>query len=162
MNKQWYVLHVLTGAELEVRRQLEGLGYTASVPQEARQIRRDGQWREELYTLLPGYVFLQARYSPRIHHMLKGVSGAIQLLSKGNPHPLVTREVEWLTSIGYSGILLRPSKVDFSGDRPKVLDGPLKDFEQYIIKIDRRRRRAHVRVPVLGAGKDMALSILPV
>jgi transcription antitermination factor NusG len=157
----WYVLHVRTGSELDVQRQLEGLGYTVAVPREARQIRRGGQWHEELCILMPGYVFLQVRYSPEIYHMLKGVSGAIQLLPKGSPYPLSEREVEWLYSMISCRIRMRPSRVDFSGEKPVVLDGTLKKLEEYIVKFDRHRRRAHVRLPMLGEARDFTLSFRP-
>jgi len=74
--------------------------------------------------------------------------------------PMLPGESAWLISI--CGDTLTPSKVDFSGDAPVIVDGPLKLLEEHITKIDRHRRRAQLRIPVLGEGKDITLSILPV
>lgn len=156
----WYVLHVLTGGELEAHRQLKELGYFSIVLQETILIRRGGKWHDETRILFPGYVFVHMRYTPAAHHDLKRVTGAIRLLPKEKPYPLTAEESAWLISC--AGELLKPSKVDFNGKTPRVVDGILKEWEPYIIKFDRHRRRAQLRVPVLGEGKDITLSILPV
>lgn len=161
MNMKWYVLHVLTGSELEAGRQLREQGIDAMVIQETVLIRRGGRWHEETRILFPGYVFVYMKYTVSMHYIIKGIAGAIRLLPKDSPpQPLPEKEAAWLLSI--CGDTLTPSKVDFSGQSPVVVEGPLKDMEDYIIKFDRHRRRVSLRIPVLGEGKDIVLSIIPV
>lgn len=161
MNMKWYVLHVLTGNELEALRQLQAQGIDALVPQDAAQIRRGGRWHVEPRVLFPGYVFVYMKYTIDKHYILKGVAGAIRLLPKeGPPQPLPEKEATWLLDL--CGESLTPSRVDFGGEKPVVLDGPLKGLEEHIVNYDRRRRRVSLRIPVLGEGKDITLSILPV
>ena len=71
MNMNWYVLHVLTGGELEVQRQLRQQGFDAIVLQEAAQIRRGGQWHTETRILFPGYVFVYMKYTASMFYTLK-------------------------------------------------------------------------------------------
>lgn len=158
---KWYVLHVLTGCEVEAARQLKEQGVDTLVIQETLLIRRGGKWHEETRILFPGYVFVYMQYTASMHYIIKGITGAIRLLPKDKPMPLLPEESFWL--ISYVGEdTLKPSKVDFSGKTPHIIDGPLKELEDYIIKYDRHRRRVSLRIPVLGEGKDIALSILPV
>lgn len=156
---EWYVLHVLTGSEPEVYRQLLGKGYEARYLRETCYIRRGGKWHEEVRTCLPGYVFARLEYTPLSYHMLKGIAGVIGILPREQPQPLDARETGWLM---WMGDILRPSKVDFSGRKPRIIDGPLLKLKPYIVKFDRHGRRAHLRLPVLDTERDMALSILPV
>jgi len=161
MTKQWYVLHVLTGSELEAHRQLKAQDIDSLVVQETCMIRRGGRWHEETRILFPGYVFVYMKYTVDMHYVIKGVTGAIRLLPKDSPpQPLPVKEAVWLLDI--CGQVLTPSMVDFNGDKPVVVDGPLKLLEEHITKFDRHRRRAQLRIPVLGEGKDITLSILPV
>ena len=95
------------------------------------------------------------------HYILKGITGAIRLLPKESPpQSLPEKEAAWLLDL--CGEALTPSRVKFGGEQPVVLDGPLKELEEHIVKYDRHRRRASLRIPVLGEGKDITLSILPV
>lgn len=158
---KWYVLHVLTGAELEAQRQLREKGVDAVVLQETSLIRRGGTWREEVRTWFPGYVFVLMNYTPGAYYAIKSVDGFIGLLPKGGrPMPLPKEEVLWLLDL--CGEVLTPSKVDFSGDRPVVVDGPLKELENYVVKYHPRQRRVYLSIPVLGKAKELTLSVLPV
>ena len=53
-----YAVQVLTGQEAEVCRRLADRRIATLLPQERRLIRRGGAWREEPYTQLRGYVFV--------------------------------------------------------------------------------------------------------
>ncbi len=155
----WYVLHVLTGSELEVRRRLREKEITAVVLQETVTFRRGGVWKKEVRTVFPGYVFIYLELTENIYYLIKGIPGAIRLLPKGDrPQPLLKEDELLLLSWGANDILPL-SQVDFSGKEPRILGGPLKEWEEYIVKIDRRQRRAQLRVPVLGEGKDVTLYI---
>ena len=43
----WYVIHVQTGKENEIRKQLVRKGYTAYSPIEMRMIRSGGNWQDK-------------------------------------------------------------------------------------------------------------------
>ncbi len=159
MKKDWYVLHVLTGSELEVKRQLSDAEITAVVLQETVAIRSGGKWTDQTRTVFPGYVFVYIELEDIVYYQLKGVTGAIRLLPKGNPMPL---EAEDSTRLLYTGEVLPLSKIDFKGKAPRIVNGPLKEWEAYITHIDRHRRRAQLRIPVLGEPKDVTLYIEPV
>lgn len=158
---QWYVLHVRPGTEREVQRRLQLGGIDAAVPQEEAVIRRGGRWQTELRVLFPGYVFVFMQYTIDKHYVIKAIPGAIRLLPKtGPPQPLLEREAAWMMRI--YGEALSPSRVAFGGEQPVVLDGPLKDLREHIVRFDRHRRKVYLRIPVLGEERDVTLSVLPV
>ncbi len=161
MSMKWYVLHVLTGAELEAQRHLQTQGIDTVVLQEVAMIRRGGRWHEETRILFPGYVFLFMHYTPAMFHVIKGTPAAIRLLPKDKPMPLSPQDCAWLLMFAGEDIL-PPSKVEFGGDAPVIVDGPLEALKNYVVKYDRHRRKVMLRIPVLGDHKDITLSILPV
>ena len=159
--KKWYVLHVATGAELEVQRHLKSCGIDAVVLQEMVCLRRQGSWHYETRTLFPGYVFLYIHFTAQMFHVLKRTPGAYRVLPKDKPMPMQPKDSIWLIMMAGEDVIT-PSKVDFSGDVPVVIEGPLKELEQYIVKYNRRQRRVSLNIPVLGERKNITLSILPV
>ena len=161
MSAEWYVLHTRTGAELDVQQHLKRHSIDSVVLRETAIIRRSGRWREEIRNLFPGYVFLFINYTPDMFHVLKATPSAIRLLPKGKPMPLIRDDCAWLLMCADDEIL-PPSKVDFSGEAPIIIDGPLAIFEHYILKYYRRHRKAMLRIPVLGESKNITLSIIPV
>jgi transcriptional antiterminator NusG len=157
---KWYVLHVLTGAELDVQRHLRDNGFDAVVLRESAMIRRGGVWHSEPRILFPGYVFVYMNYTVEMFYTLKRTPGAIRLLPKDAPLPLTPEDCAWLIMFAGEDIL-PPSGVDFSGPEPVVTSGPLIELEDYIVKYDRHRRRVSLSIPVLKERKDVTLSIIP-
>ena len=160
MRRNWYVLHVVTGSELEVQRRLKMEGIESFVIQETALIRRGGRWHEEARVWFPGYVFVFIVLNARMHYQLKGVPCTIRLLPKDDPVPLSPKDCARLPWCG--GEILSPSTVDFSSGEPVVVEGPLLSMRDYIVKYDRHRRKVLLRVPVFDEHKDVTLSILPV
>jgi transcriptional antiterminator NusG len=46
------------------------------------------------------------------------------------------------------------------GTKVKIIDGPLKDLQGYIIDVDRRKGRAKVALELLGQGKKVELGLI--
>ncbi len=153
----WYVLHVKTGAELDVRQRLEQAHVTAAVPQEERPIRSGGKWGKKQYTLFPGYVFVRLDITPENYYLLKRTDDVISILKYGDqPAPLSYLEAEWITLLNGGGKPLQASEIDASG---KVISGILTKFETRIVKIDRHAKRATVALSLCGEEKKVKLGI---
>lgn len=159
----WYVLQVLTGEEREVCRKLVRAGLKGRAPAQRMQIRRRGQWQEEERLLLPGYVFLGAKYSAALFHAVYPIPGVIRWLGMEGGQPQALNEAEALRWRLDSQDTLEPSRVLFQpGGGWYVLDGPLAAFKDKVIRMDRRQRRAYVVTDLGGGLQRIRFSVTPV
>jgi transcription termination/antitermination protein NusG len=118
-------------------------------PRRSLTIRRRGKRQESLEPVFPGYVFLETgaideeifrtiKRLPRFYRFLEG-NDRIRALS-GNDLVLVTHFVRHGDVIGKSIVTFDENA------RIEVIDGPLAGLEGRIVKVDRRKQRAKVRL----------------
>lgn len=158
-NHKWYVLHVRTGSELDIAEQLCKRGFSTVVPTENRVIRKGGKWTQQIYIVFTGYVFVHMNYSWSKYYALAGINGIIKILGGGhNPTPLSDAEAEF--TIKLSEMLKEPSVIKFNDKGYEVVSGFLADYADEIIKIERRYKKATVRVTVAGEEKDIKVSFI--
>jgi transcriptional antiterminator NusG len=160
----WYVLQVKTGGEDQASAALQRQGFLVRVPKEERMIRSGGAWGTKMYTLFPGYVFLNLDYNADNYYRVKAVPGVLHFLGNDRPSPLTYLEAEWIKTLsGPSGQPLEPTKVQWLPDGSvKILGGVLLNFIGRPIKYDRRSRKATLEITMCGQVKQVTLSILPV
>lgn len=150
---EWYVLHVRTDSELDIAKALESRGFSTAVPIENRIIRKSGKWIKKAYIVFAGYVFVFMRYSWAKYYAMNNISGIIKILGGGqNPIPLSESESEFVLKL--SDLLSEPSVLKFNDDNSyKVVSGFLTDYADKIVKIERRYKKATVKVTVAGEEK---------
>lgn len=156
----WYVLHVQTGKESEIRKQLSRKGYTAYAPVEQRLIRSGGNWQDKPYTLFPGYLFICLDMDDEVYYRVKSTPGIIRFLGQENPVPLREDEEEYILLFCHKGHPVKPSKVRVLPDgSTEVIGGILSEMRGRIVKIDKHSRKATVEVTFCGNPKQIKLSI---
>lgn len=161
MNK-WYVLHVITGEEAEVRNRLRRkIPYMRTLaPVRKMKERKSGVWRYKCRALFPGYVFVNCTMTDSEYYDLKNTSGVIKILpGSSSPSPVPGNEMQIILRLTEEKDLVGLSDVVFAGDKVKVVSGPLLGFEGQIVKVDRRRFRAKVMFSLLGQEKFIELGI---
>lgn len=121
-----------------------------------------GSWITVEQPLLPGYLFLYVpdeeslpayiiREERDAYKMLRYSDGTIELQSSDAQYAL------WIYS--HDGTI-QPSTVVFrEGQIVKVLDGPMKDMQGRIIKLDRHKKRVIVAFSFAGEQKRVNLSV---
>ncbi len=118
-------------------------------PRRNLRVRRGGVWRDSVAPIFPGYVFLQAEaVEPETYWSLRGVRGFIRFLRDNQDiQPLGPRDREILLHfLGYGEIVQRSRVVFDEQRRIRVISGPLKGLEGRVVKVDRRKGRARVRL----------------
>jgi transcriptional antiterminator NusG len=113
------------------------------------RIKRRGRWRPETAPLFPGYIFLQAEAAdPETTSALKALPGFTRFLpSNDRIQPLDARDEELVRHFLSFGEILDTSLVVFDEKRRiRVVAGPLKGLDGQIVKVDRRKQRARVRL----------------
>lgn len=119
------------------------------VPRRALTIRKRGVVKNTESPIFPGYVFLETEsMAPRMYWLLKRIEGFCRFLKDNhNIEPLTGTDAELFLHFLSFGEVVERSKVFFDEDnRIQVIDGPLKGLEGLIIKVDRRKCRAKVRL----------------
>lgn len=157
-----YVLQVVTGREEEICEKLRRAGIPAYCPQERRQIRRGGCWREELYTLYPAYIFVQCTSVISVYYAIRHEDGVLYWLgaTRGTPEPLSKDEeanILWLAGDGPLPVSRAVRREDGGLD---FTSGPLKrlaDLEA-LRSVLVRERRATAALPLHGVEHKIKLS----
>ena len=118
-------------------------------PRRKLTIRRKGRRMETLAAVFPGYVFIEAEsISDQIYRSLKSLPGFYRFLeSNDRIRPLTGRDEEIVAHFVKLGEIIGKSTVTVDeNQRIRVLHGPLEGLEGMIVKIDKRKQRAKVRL----------------
>jgi transcriptional antiterminator NusG len=156
----WYVLHVLTGEELNVQKRLARSAPHIQTLTPRRKLieRRDGKTKEVSRLLFPGYVFVYTFLDNESYYKIVAPDGVIEILGRPTPSPVPLNEMAHVLTWCQESELIGMSKVQ-DGDRITVVDGPLKHLEGQIVRVDRRKSRATVRLTLFGEPKDIDFGI---
>jgi transcriptional antiterminator NusG len=118
-------------------------------PKRRLTIRRLGKSEQELKPLFPGYVFIEAEnIDIELYRIIKKTPDFFRFLkSNQNITPLSDKDLAIIKHFISFGEVADASKVYFNeSDRIVVAEGPLKGLEGFIVKVDKRKRRAKIQV----------------
>jgi len=149
----YFVIHVRTGSEEDFLSRVESMFDDSEARciwlRRSLRIRRRGHWIETLVPIFPGYIFIEAEEISPTHFLrFKPIPGFIRFLqSNENIESLSEADKKLLLHFLSFGQVVEKSTVYFDeGSKIRVLSGPLKELEGKIIKVDRRKGRAKVKL----------------
>jgi transcription termination/antitermination protein NusG len=149
----FYVISVRAGKEealLTIARRREDLAPVEfHWPRRKLTIRRKGKRIETLAPLFSGYLFLETEsISEPIYRTIKRLPGFYRFLeSNDRIRPLSGEDLELVGHFIKLGEIIGKSQVVFDeNSRIHVKNGPLSGLEGKIVKVDRRKQRAKVRL----------------
>ena len=165
-QEDWYAAFVKTGDESNVKERLkyrfkDSLGFY--VPKREMKERRDGKWCRILRTVFPGYVLINGHIDVEEYYRLKYVPNMYKLLTQGTQiTPIDSHEIDTIVSLMRHGEIIGTSSIMRTGEKVKVLDGPLVGMEGKIQSINERKNRVRIIVPFLGSERvvDLAVELL--
>ena len=149
----YYVVQVSTGKEknfiedAEFKNKFDELSYSIVFPQRILKIRKAGKVTEKQLPVFAGYLFIGTdKISKELYQHLKRCKGFYRFLPNNQePRFLEGRDLEILNQFISFGGLAKISQVVFDeNDRIKVIEGPLSGLEGYIVRVNKRKRRATV------------------
>jgi transcriptional antiterminator NusG len=126
-------------------------------PRRMLRVRRRGKFRQVMAPLFPGYLFFSGdRVTPEAYWNIRRVPGFFRFLKSNHDiQPLGGTERELLAHFLSFGEVIKKSTVTFDENaRIQILEGPLKGLEGRIVKVDKRKGRAKIR---LDMGGDVSL-----
>jgi transcriptional antiterminator NusG len=149
----FFALQVWTGNESRflalAGRALAGTRAQLLWPRRSLRIRRGGIWRDSVSPIFPSYVFLQSgAVDPDLYATLKRTPGFVRFLpSNESLAPLESKDQSLLSHFLAFGEVVEKSAAYFDENRRiRVISGPLKNLEGMIVRVDRRKGRARVRL----------------
>jgi transcriptional antiterminator NusG len=155
----YYALQVKTRSEEKYIRLFKALHPDISIPvhfpQRKIEIRRRGHFVESTSAIFPGYVFVETDNDEivKYHWAFRRTDGFYRFLrSNQDVVPLAGKDLEVvLHFIKKAGPVAGKSLVYFNEDsRIIVTQGPLMGLEGKIIKVDKRKGRAKIKLDLYG------------
>lgn len=167
-RKRWYVVHVYSGMEKSVQRELElriarsemqHLFGRILVPTEEVVEVKGGQKSISERRFFPGYLIVEMEMTDESWHLVKNtpkVTGFLGLRNK--PSPIQQREVDRIMSQIQDGVEKpRPKTLFEVGELVRVKDGPFTDFNGSVEDANYERSRVRVSVTIFGRATPVEL-----
>lgn len=154
----YFAIQVLTGDESRYLRRVDQSLRLGDFPRNTIRlwwprrrmfIRRRGKRLRTLTPLFPGYLFLESPdVTPELYRMLKRTESFVRFLPDNHDiTPLDHDGTMILRHFLSFGEVVKESRVIFdANNRIVVKEGPLKGLEGQIVKVDRRKGRAKVKL----------------
>jgi transcriptional antiterminator NusG len=167
MEKQWFVLHTLSGQENKVKEsierrlkqeEMEDYIDEVLIPTEKVAEVKKGKKTTTTRKFYPGYILVHmALYSPdkklidRSWYFIQETPGAIGLIGGERPVPLRQDEVDViLYQIEEKKEKVKPRITFEPGETVKVTEGPFLNFNGVIEEVDPDRGKLKVSVSIFG------------
>ncbi len=120
-------------------------------PRRKLTIRKKGLNQTSLAPIFPGYVFYEAdEVHPNVYWAFRGLTGFVRFLkNEDSLEALGGEDRELLLHFLSFGEVVDKSLVYFDEERRiRVKSGPMKGLEGRIVKVDKRKRRAKIRLSI--------------
>ena len=150
-----YAVQVRTRSEEKYIRlfksQHSDVSFNIHFPKRRLNIRRAGKIKPSIYAVFPGYIFIEAANEEILNHQwdFRRIEGFYRFLkSNRDITPLTQKDLNLvLPFIKTTGAVADVSKVYFNEkSRIVVIEGPLSGLEGNIIKVDKRKGRAKIKL----------------
>lgn len=168
----WYVVQVMSGKE---SRMVEAIRHAAAktpdgidcglkeifIPRYRTERKVRGVFVPVERPMIPGYVIVVAQNAGKLDLTLRRVRGFTRLLrSECGYEALTPDEVAWFeTFLDLADRIVPMSEALKEGDEVLMVDGPLRDHQTKITRIDRRRSLAYVQISILGRTKEVPVGL---
>lgn len=165
----WYVVHVHSGFEAQVRQFLEerieryGMQKRFGqimMPKEEIVEMRSGQKRTVSRKFFPGYLLVEMDMDEDTWHLVKDVPRVLGFVggSREKPTPIAQKEVDAiLTRIREGAGKPMPRVVFETGEVVRVIDGPFNDFNGAVEEVNYEKNRLLVLVQIFGRSTPVEL-----
>jgi transcriptional antiterminator NusG len=153
---EYFAIQVKTRGEEKFIRLFNALHpnkcFSMHFPQRRIDIRRKGLIRQSMAAVFPGYIFIEAEREDLLTHQwdFRRTDGFYRFLkSNQNICPLADRDLELVLHFIKTGPIVGISRVFFNdNDRIVVVEGPMMGLEGRIIKVDKRKKRAKIKLNI--------------
>ncbi|RKZ21794.1 transcription termination/antitermination factor NusG [bacterium] len=176
-EKEWYIIHVFTGYEQQVKKYLEeeiekrGLtecferikteekdyGYIVVPMRQVTKLSPKGPQQVEK-KLYPGYVLVRMVRNEDTLRLIATAPRVMGFLGSKAPHKISEEEAERILSLMERGTFVESEIPFMKGQAVKIIDGPFTDFSGIVEEVYPDRERLRVTVTIFGRSTPVELS----
>ena len=167
-DKNWYVLHTLTGQEEKVRAslqksvdagQFEGAVGQVLVPMEKVSEVKAGKKKITQRRVFPGYVLIEMMLTDDTWYLIKNTPGVSGFVGSGvRPVPLRREEVTQILQATQEKMEKPTPKVIFDkGEAVRINEGPFNNFNGVVEEINPEKGKLKVMVTIFGRATPVEL-----
>ncbi len=167
MEKQWFVLHTLTGKEAKVKKsiesrikaeEMEDLIGDVAIPSETVSEVKKGKKSTTTRMFYPGYVLVNiclykddGTFNEQSWYFIRNTIEVIGFIGGEKPAPLKANEVETiLHQMEEEKETVKPKVAFEPGETVKINDGPFLNFSGLIEEVDPDRGKLKMSVSIFG------------
>ena len=159
-----FVIYTMAGnedrIESECRQRILRLGEDVYVPKFDRLKRRHGEIKVIRDILFPGYIFWETEDASDLRLRLRKIPGLTKLL--GAPEgvlKLYEEEERLIRKLCGKTHILDVSRGYIEGERVKVISGPLMGMDALICSVNRKKKRAVIRVEMFHKTVEVTVGL---
>ena len=166
-DKNWYVVHTLSGQEYKVKEalenkikvnEMESLIAQVLIPSERVAEVKGGKKTISARKFFPGYLLVQMVLTDETYYFIRHTPGVIGFIGSGTPIPLQEHEIrDILDQIEAKKEKVKPKVLFEIGETVKVTDGPFENFSAVINEVDPERGKLKVLVTIFGRSTPVEL-----
>jgi len=174
MQKEWFVIHTLTGQEHKVRdsimarrkqEEMEEYVDEVIIPTEKVSEVKKGVRSTTTRKFFPGYVLVhmalyddERQLRDRAWYFIRETQGLIGFVGGERPVPLQPEEVDVvLHQVEEKKEKIKPKVVFEPGETVKITDGPFVNFNGVVEEVDPNRGKLKVSVAIFGRSAPVEL-----
>jgi len=171
IEKNWYVIHSVSGLEDNVaqnlKKRIESLSmedyiFDVIVPKEKKIKVKNGKRVTVEERIYPGYVFVEMIVTDNSWYVVRNTPNVTGFIGAGTtPIPVSPDEMNFITKKTNKEEPKYTLNVDVD-DLVKIIDGPFKDFEGKVSEVDESKGKLKVLVNMFGRNTPVELDSLQI
>jgi len=146
----WYCIHTRSRHEETVYQRLANKKLQAFLPKLEVWSKRKDRRKKIQKALFPGYLFVYEILSPRLGLEILKTPGVVKILgNEMGPVPVPDAQIESIKKILNGKVAVSPFPYLKEGQRVRVVDGPLKGCEGFLMKIKEEKEKLVISLDLL-------------
>ena len=146
----WYCLHTRSRHEEVVYQRLQEKGIQAFLPKLEAWSRRKDRRKKIQKALFPGYLFVKENLDPLHRLEILKTSGVVKILgNEEGPIPVPEIQIESIQKILAGRTAVSPFPYLKEGQLIRVVEGPLKGCEGFLLKIKEEKEKLVISIELL-------------
>jgi transcriptional antiterminator NusG len=163
----WYAVQSLTGDEAGASEKCrsafpKGTCRDTFVPRYMKMKRYQGAWHQECHPLFPGYFIVDSdpAHAATIEQTLSVLDRIVRPVCVGSEFlPIKREEQEFLQTMMDPEHIIQMSEGNIHDGNFDIYQGPLRQKDKQILRVDRHKRTAEIEVPFMGEARRVKVGL---